>query len=136
MTVTKLIEELKACPFCGGEAKMSKYKSLYMVECSTCGANIGRSINLNDDPDTLNTRDEVMEAWNLRDVESKPERTCRNLIIDINRRTPLEYRTDNFLCSACKASYDADSEYINHPIDWPYCPNCGAKVVDDEGSCE
>ena len=69
-------------------------------------------------------------------MEPKPERTCRNLIIDINRRTPLEYRTDNFLCSACKASYDADSEHINHPIDWPYCPNCGAKVVDDEGSCE
>lgn len=69
-------------------------------------------------------------------VEPAPERTCRNLIIDINRRTPLEYRTDNFLCSACKASYDADSEHINHPIDWPYCPNCGAKVVDDEGSCE
>lgn len=69
-------------------------------------------------------------------MEPKPERTCRNLIIDINRRTPLEYRTDNFLCSACKASYDADSEHINHPIDWPYCPNCGAKVVDDEGSWE
>lgn len=69
-------------------------------------------------------------------MEPKPERTCRNLIIEINRRTPFEYRTDNFLCSACKASYDADSEHINHPIDWPYCPNCGAKVVDDEGSCE
>lgn len=69
-------------------------------------------------------------------MEPKPERTCRNLIIDINRRTPLEYRTDNFLCSVCKASYYADSEHINHPIDWPYCPNCGAKVVNDEDSCE
>lgn len=31
MTVAQLIEELKACPFCGGEVKMSKYKSFYMV---------------------------------------------------------------------------------------------------------
>lgn len=30
----------------------------------------------------------------------------------------------------------ADSEHINHPIDWPYCLNCVAKVVDDEDSCE
>lgn len=60
----------------------------------------------------------------------KPERTCRNLIIGINKRTPLEYQTDNFLCSACRESYYADSEYINHPIDWAYCPNCGARVTD------
>lgn len=28
----------------------------------------------------------------------------------------------------------ADSEHINHPIDWPYCLNCGAKVVNDEAA--
>jgi hypothetical protein len=71
--------KLNVCPFCGGEAKMAKYKGSWVVECSTCGAAIRLPINRNDDPDTLNTRDEVMEAWNLRDVESKPERTCRVL---------------------------------------------------------
>lgn len=111
MTVAKLIEELKACPFCGGEAKMTIYKSLYMVECTTCGATIGRSINLNDDPDTLNTRDEVMEAWNLRDVESKPERTCRPVIEDETK-----------VCSNC--GYDIDG------YGWRYCPNCGARIVE------
>lgn len=122
MTVTKLIEELRACPFCGGEAKMSKYKSFYMVECSTCGATIGHSINLNDDPDTLNTRDEVMEAWNLRDVEPKPERTCRNA---------YEYKPEDrgfkFVCTECGYDFPGPSNF---------CSYCGAKVVDDEGSCE
>lgn len=110
MTVAKLIEELKACPFCGGEAKMRKYKSFYIVECSTCEATIGRSINLNDDPDTLNTRDEVMEAWNVRDVESKPEWMCRPVIED-----------ETEVCSNC--GYDIDG------YGWRYCPNCGARIV-------
>lgn len=61
------------------------------------------------------------------------ERTCRNKIIEINRRTPPEYRfrTDDFVCTACGEHFFADSEYINHPIDWAFCPNCGAKVVDE-----
>ena len=64
-------------------------------------------------------------------IEPEPERTCHNKIADINRLTPFEYRTDNFLCSACGEQFFADSEYINHPIDWAFCPNCGAKVVEE-----
>lgn len=110
--------KLQACPFCGGEAKMSKYKSMWVVECSTCGANIQCSINLNDDPDTLNTRDEVMEAWNLRDVESKPERTCRRIMRGLKNAPGFV----GGFCSECE-----------HPINEGavYCEHCGAKVIEE-----
>lgn len=118
--VARKLRELDAADFDGGE----------FYDC----AEVEDALGLVTDDGAWYQADGVRRLADL--MEPRPERTCRNLIIDINRRTPLEYRTDNFLCSACKASYDADSEHINHPIDWPYCPNCGAKVVDDEGSCE
>lgn len=64
-------------------------------------------------------------------IEPEPERTCWNKAVRNNKEFPPEYRTDNFICSACGALFFADSEYINHPIDWAYCPDCGAKVVDE-----
>lgn len=63
-------------------------------------------------------------------IEPEPERICRNKVIKNNKEFPPEHRTDNFICSACGAHFFADSEYINHPIDWAFCPDCGAKVVD------
>lgn len=64
-------------------------------------------------------------------IEPEPERTCWNKAVRNNKEFPPEYRTDNFICSACGALFFADSEYINHPIDWAFCPDCGAKVVDE-----
>lgn len=57
------------------------------------------------------TQDEVMEAWNLRDVESRPERTCHPVIEDETK-----------VCSNC--GYDIDG------YGWRYCPNCGARIVE------
>lgn len=45
--------------------------------------------------------------------------TCKN----------KEERTDNFICSACGETFCADPDGVNFPIDWAYCPNCGARVV-------
>lgn len=55
--------------------------------------------------------------------------TCRNKQIDYNRTAPREFRTDNFICSACGETFCADGDGVNHPIDWAYCPNCGARVT-------
>lgn len=55
--------------------------------------------------------------------------TCRNKQIAYNRTAPLEFRTDNFICSACGETFCADGDGVNHPIDWAYCPNCGARVT-------
>lgn len=57
--------------------------------------------------------------------------TCRNKQIAYNRTAPREFRADNFICSACGETFCADGDGVNHPIDWAYCPNCGARVVDE-----
>lgn len=53
-----------------------------------------------------------------------PERTCMNVSAD-----PL-----GFECSECGSySYGQTPTVWNGgPIDWAYCPSCGAEVVDDE----
>lgn len=58
--------------------------------------------------------------------------TCRNKQIKINETAPLEFRTDNLICSNCGETFCADPDGINTPIDWAYCPNCGARVVSDD----
>ena len=60
------------------------------------------------------------------------ERTCTNKAAGINRMAPIEFRTDNLICSECHETFLADGDGINHPIDWAFCPNCGARVV---GEC-
>ena len=55
--------------------------------------------------------------------------TCRNKQIAYNRTAPREFRTDNFICSECRETFCADGDGVNHPIDWAYCPNCGARVT-------
>lgn len=57
------MEELKKCPFCGGEAKVEYFKSINNVEivaaevmCTKCRASSG----------TYRTKEEAIEAWNRR----------------------------------------------------------------------
>lgn len=56
--------------------------------------------------------------------------TCHNKQIEINKMAPLEFRTDNIICSNCGETFCADPDGINAPIDWAYCPNCGYKIVE------
>lgn len=58
--------------------------------------------------------------------------TCRNKQIKINETAPLEFRTYSLTCSNCCKTFRADLDGINTPIDWTYCPNCGARVVSDD----
>lgn len=58
--------------------------------------------------------------------------TCKNRQVDINKMAPIEFRADNFICSNCGETFCADKEGVNAPIDWSYCPACGARVVRDE----
>lgn len=56
--------------------------------------------------------------------------TCHNKQIEINKMAPLEFRTDNLICSNCGETFCADPDGINAPIDWAYCPNCGYRIVE------
>ena len=51
-------EELKPCPFCGGDAEITKWHEGYFVECKKqrCGGTIG----------AYKTEEEAIEAWNTR----------------------------------------------------------------------
>lgn len=62
------MEELKPCPFCGGEADCNKtgiYEyygiPLWWVECLSCGINTGG----------YNTRGEAIETWNRRATDER-----------------------------------------------------------------
>ena len=71
-------------------------------------------------------------AWLYGRLADLIDPTCKNKAIAINRRTPPEFRTDNLICSCCGTTFFADSEGINFPIDWAFCPECGARVVSDD----
>lgn len=114
-----MCNDLKPCPFCGGEAIIRTYRTFideyhgigtkYYVECSECLANrhLGKL-----------TENEAIEAWNTR-----VERTCH----------PVEKFSEDLpfpvmVCSDCgrPLHYDEFRE-----MDYqPYC-GCGAKVVSE-----
>lgn len=58
-----MAEKLKACPFCGGEAKvyqsMAYGRTVWKV---MCGARVDCCLLLND----FDTREEAFNAWNRR----------------------------------------------------------------------
>ena len=54
-----MTEELKRCPFCGGEAKCIEFYGLYHVICCNCHI-AGK--------DCL-TRESAVSAWNSRPIE-------------------------------------------------------------------
>lgn len=60
------MNELKPCPFCGGEARLRAFRTYiqskhrmgekYYIECCECGLNAPNFIN----------KEEAIEAWNRR----------------------------------------------------------------------
>ena len=107
------MRELLPCPFCGGEAEMRQLISfdetdgrdgLYSVGCYTDKC-IGEYAN-----NFYFYEAEAVEAWNTR-----AERTCYNTQHDFD-----------FMCSNCGKMLDN-----GRVIGVNYCPNCGAKVVEE-----
>ncbi len=104
-------EELKPCPFCGGEARFETYGgTACAVVCQTCGCGTP----------TMRLDDGMIAAdlWNRR-----AERACR---MEYNEEWSGDelYPTECYNCSEC--------HYMTSDGMPSYCPNCGAKVVDDD----
>lgn len=108
-------DELKPCPFCGGEARTFEFswhasqfgghmfeKPYWQVICESCKAAIG----------DFDSKAEAIEAWNTR-----AERTCRN----------TQHDTD-FMCSVCGKCVDN-----GRILGFNHCPNCGARIEVDDG---
>lgn len=43
---------------------------------------------------------------------------------------PVEFRDDSFICSECREMFFTDGDGINRPVDWGFCPSCGARVLE------
>lgn len=107
---------LLPCPFCGGESA-GVYEEIpggYIVQCHDCCAQVG-----------IMPRERAIAAWNRR-----AERTCT---------AELNEQRDAVVCSACGSSMMLC--HWTEMLDWgrtprissfttyPYCPNCGARVI-------
>lgn len=117
-----------ACPFCGSEeVYVEEYEHhpgavRWRVLCAGCMAGI--------DTGTRQSAGAAVQDWNRR-----AERTCRN---DSKVGSNSPGWLFDFKCSECGDELCAE-EMGNSPL-WvdgdaepiSYCPNCGAKVVDDD----
>lgn len=119
------INELKSCPFCGGNADIScdKLPEVLMTNvwnavarCGSCGALVA-DIADNESEAIQN----VSDAWNTRH-----ERTCVMIPDE-------DY--DFVTCSHCGYEEERNLLYPAEGLqifDGNYCPNCGAKVISNE----
>lgn len=112
---------LLPCPFCGGEAELTGFDAPeYWVWCPKCKASADMHTGM----------ENAIAAWNAR-----AEQTCRN-VHEEWEKTSFTGAETSFCCSECGAHYfDAESYYAGLAdadgdlIRTNYCPNCGAKVV-------
>lgn len=95
--------ELKPCPFCGGEAEFINNGFYYAIRCKDPNCYAG-AVDVKD----FDLK-RLIAAWNQR-----AERTCKDL-----KEFP-----HLFTCSAC-----GETEYEG--LRPNYCPECGARVEGD-----
>lgn len=124
-----MTDELKPCPFCGGDAKIkcgeivNRYNTAvyrhYHVECMSCGV----------DTRYFDTEADAIEAWNLR-----AERTAkiRQTVEELKAAEPERKKgkwsnyKDEHCCSVCKCVVISDC--WDDEIRYDYCPYCGAEM--------
>ena len=108
-----MMDGLKPCPFCGGRATMDGDPRVAddWVFCLDCGAMGAYKLG----------KDKAIEAWNTR-----AERTCRmthEWVRPCEEDGCDRLHVVQWTCSECE--FDFEGARPN------YCPNCGAKVVDE-----
>lgn len=59
MTLNELFTGLKPCPFCGGEAYMTRYQEMTVVRCKGCRARLN----------VFGNKECAEDAWNRRFVK-------------------------------------------------------------------
>lgn len=106
------MNDLLPCPFCGGEAEILTAESmhggyLFGIMCNDCRSR----------GDVYDTEAEAIAAWN-----SRAERTCH-----VTFKRGAIYDVANYSC----CGYEFAESISEQSVAENYCPNCGAKVVDE-----
>ena len=109
------MQELKPCPCCGSAIGLyvlqdEKYGE-WSVFCDICKTSLHNENH-------CDTRDDAISAWNRR-----AERTC---LMEYNEEWSGDelYPTECYNCSEC--------HYMTNDGMPSYCPNCGARVIEEE----
>lgn len=103
-----MTNELKPCPFCGGEAyAVDVLEKRAHAVCDTCHASTAYYFS----------EVEAIAAWNTR-----AERTCQQVDVTVKYQPYVTHMTACSLCGETLAveEYPAPN----------YCSKCGARVVD------
>ena len=107
------MNELKPCPFCGGEAELYSvgtgsphYEHYHQVICQSCLTATGAY---------WSGEQSAIDAWNTR-----AERTCKEF------GSVIVWQSCNVWSHELSCGHEVDTLESEPPN---YCPNCGAKVV-------
>ena len=73
-------EELKPCPFCGGEARIdNEGTDFYAIFCDKCGTLTSFAKDSNFDGSDFYTKEQVISAWNRRAQQPNEPLTVEEL---------------------------------------------------------
>ena len=152
-----MTEEMSPCPFCGGEATIRREDDMWIVECRHHGwsskdddgcsyaGDISLYVEISGkvnhwtheieyaEKDIDLAKKKAIEAWNRR-----AERTCR--VEEDTKRASQTQLVVTKSCSECGHCFGAETHYerifeglVLNEIELPrYCPNCGARVIEEE----
>lgn len=116
MPELKIIATLLPCPFCGGEACMTKLKAdaagtryVYRVSCTDWSS---EKCSCSPISKWYDTKEEAEEGWNTRTVK-RGEWLC----------VGHDDKSYWYRCSVC--GYEEHENITKHDN---YCPNCGADM--------
>lgn len=104
-------EQLRPCPFCGGEAniyQMHFWGTTYTCECSDCGI----------ETKPMDTEAEAIEAWNRRVATDKNVGDKERMAKVVCNGTTMGL---SFCCGNCGKPVHSEGKYCHHcgvKLDW------------------